>query len=359
MAVFDAELRFVRVNRILAELNGVPAEAHVGRTVRDVLPELAPVLEPIMARVLATGITERDIPIRGVTQQPGVEREWRVSYVALTVQGTTAVASYVEERSEQLAVEHALRAREHEFRSIAEGLPFGLILRDPAGTIVYGNPAAARILGMTVDEAQGPGWQTAIHPDDLPRVMEGVRHAIDTRATFESEHRHILAGGRVVWVSTRTFAISLASTLHRLVTLLEDVTTRRADAERLRASEERFRTICESAPLGIFLVDADGRVVYSNPAAERILGRSTADIHGNGWRGAVHPDDRAQVERAIAASNWGPGGGFEVSARLVHPDGTIIWAETQSRTVYDSERYLGRVSLTTDVTERRRMLEAV
>jgi PAS domain S-box-containing protein len=360
MAVFDAELRFVRVNRVLAEVNGVPAEAHLGRTLREVLPELAPVVEPLMARVLATGVAERDIPVRGATPlRPGIEREWRVSYVPLSVRGTAALASYVEERTEQVVAERALRAQEHEFRAIAEALPIGLILRDPSGMIVYGNPAYARIAGISVEAAEGGGWKSVIHPDDLARVTAGVQRAATSGEPFLSEHRHFFAAGREVWVSTRTFPVFLGGTLQRVVTLLEDITTRRASAEALRASEERFRTICEVAPLGIFLSDENARVIYSNPAAERILGRTTAEIRGKGWGSAVHPDDRAEVERVVATAQKGPGGGFTVSTRLVHPDGTIIWTETQSRNLYDGERYLGRVSLTSDVTERRRMVQAV
>lgn len=360
MAVFDAELRFVRVNRILADINGVVAEAHIGRRLRDVLPELAPVVEPLMARVLATGVAERGIPVHGATpRRPGIEREWRVSYVPLSVQGTMALATYVEERTEQAVVERALRAQEHEFRAIADALPIGLILRDPSGTIVYGNPAYARIVGIRVEAAVGGGWKTTIHPDDLVRVTEGVQRAATSGEPFVSEHRHLFADGRQVWVSTRTFPVILGGTLQRMVTLLEDITTRRADAEALRASEERFRTICEVAPLGIFLVDAEARVAYSNPAAERILGRTTAEIAGKGWGDAIHPNDRAEVERTIAAAGRGPGGGFSLSVRLVHPDGTVIWTETQSRNVYDGDQYLGRVSLVSDVTERRRMLQAV
>ncbi len=360
MAIFDAELRFVRVNRVLAEVNGLAAEAHIGRTLREILPRLAPVVEPIMARVLATGVAERDILVRGETSRsPGVAREWRVSYVPLVVQGKSAIATYVEERTEAAGAERALRAHEHEFHAIADALPIGLILRGPGGEIEYANPAYARIAGLTIDEARGSGWTTVIHPEDVARVTAGVQQAASTGTTFESEHRHVYVDGRVAWVSTRSFPVYLGPTLQRMVTLLEDTTSRRAAAEALRASEERFRTICEVAPLGIFLSDSEGRVVYSNPAAERILGRFTAEIRGKGWGSAIHPDDRAEVERTIAEANKGPGGGFTVSTRLVHPDGTVIWTETQSRNVYDGDQYLGRVSLTSDVTERRRMLQAV
>ena len=55
LAFVDAELRYVGVNDHLAEINGRPADAHLGRTVREVLPHLADTLEPLFRRVIATG----------------------------------------------------------------------------------------------------------------------------------------------------------------------------------------------------------------------------------------------------------------------------------------------------------------
>jgi PAS domain S-box-containing protein len=360
MAVFDTSYRFMRINPLLADLNGLSVAAHLGRPLREVLPGIAEAVEPVLARVLATGIAERDIPIVGETPgHPGVVRQWRASYLPLEVEGQRAVASYVEERTEQVAAERALRASEQEFRAIAEALPLGLLLSDPAGRIVYGNPAAATILGMTVDAASEPGWQTVIHPDDLPRVIEGVQRAIAQRGIFESEHRHVLPTGRLVWVRTRSFGIHEGDVLRRFVTVLEDVTIRRADADALRASELRFRTICEAAPLGIFFNDADGHLLYANPAAGELLGRPEAELFGADWGVALHPDDMSRVIAAGKDAERRGLDGFEVHARVVRPDGGVSWVEAQIRELYDGNRRIGRLSLTTDVTERRRILAAL
>ncbi len=360
MAIIDASYRFVHINPVLAGLNGVSVEGHLGRTLREVLPGLADAVEPVLARVLATGKAERDIPIVGETPgQPGVVREWRTSYLALEVNGARVVASYVEERTEQVAAEKALRAREREFQAIAEALPLGLLLSDADGNIVYGNPSAATILGMSVEAASEPGWQTVIHPDDLPRVIDGVRRAIAQRGIFESEHRHVLPTGRLVWVRTRSFGVYDGEVLRRFVTLLEDVTIRRADAEALRASELRFRTICEAAPLGIFLNDADGHLLYANPAAAALLGRSEEELFGVEWGTAVHPDDLARVMAASEDAERRGESAFEVHTRIVRANGEIAWVEAQIRDLYDGNRRLGRLSLTSDVTERRRILSAL
>ncbi len=78
---WDRELRFVRVNDALAALNGIPAEEHIGRTLAEVIPTLAPTLEPLYRRVLESGepavhTEATDERARG----PGEERHWLSSY---------------------------------------------------------------------------------------------------------------------------------------------------------------------------------------------------------------------------------------------------------------------------------------
>src|SRR5215213_9926497 len=77
LAYFDRDLRFVRVNDALAEINGVPAEEHIGRTVTEVLPALDPAVLDQFRRVIETGDAVTNYELRGETPaRPGVERTW-------------------------------------------------------------------------------------------------------------------------------------------------------------------------------------------------------------------------------------------------------------------------------------------
>src|SRR5262249_49299271 len=84
------QLRYVSINDYLSEINGLPAAAHVGRTVRQVLPHLADAIEPVYRRVIETGQPVADLEVRGVTAgRPGFERSWLVSrYPVKDLQGT-------------------------------------------------------------------------------------------------------------------------------------------------------------------------------------------------------------------------------------------------------------------------------
>jgi PAS domain S-box-containing protein len=82
--VLDTELRFVRINQRLADINGLSVEAHIGRTVREVLPDLADIADQLLRPILQTGKPLLNVEIQGETPaQPGVQRVWLEHFLPL------------------------------------------------------------------------------------------------------------------------------------------------------------------------------------------------------------------------------------------------------------------------------------
>src|SRR5690606_489221 len=109
-SLLDKDLRYLDINEYLARINGVPREAHLGRMVRELLPELAPTLEPLFRRVLETGEPLIGGEVSGETPaEPGVTRHWLVSYYPVMLEREAiGVASAIIEISERKRAERAL-----------------------------------------------------------------------------------------------------------------------------------------------------------------------------------------------------------------------------------------------------------
>ena len=121
LGFFDREYRYVRINDELAAINGVPAEQHLGRTIREVLSDNAPPVEPVIDRVFATGDSVRFETSGQTPQQPGVIRHWLAGfYPVKNIDGEVqAVGAWVIEISDRKAAEQRehLLAREVDHRA--------------------------------------------------------------------------------------------------------------------------------------------------------------------------------------------------------------------------------------------------
>jgi len=146
----------------------------------------------------------------------------------------------------------------------------------------------------------------------------------------------------------------LESTLAQLTATL--VVRDHSEAE-LRKSEELFRTLSASAPVGIWLADAAGRCLYSNDCWRTISGLSVGATLQERWMRALHPDERDIVvgEWRAAARAGQP---FTKEFRLVRTDGATRWVLAQSAPIHaDGHEATGHVVTFEDVTDRKRAEE--
>lgn len=121
----DTDLRFVRINQRLAEMNGLPVEAHLGRTVREVLPDLADTAESLLRQILATGEPLLNVEVVGETPaQPGVQRTWLESFLPLKdgdrIIGISIVCEEITRRKQAESEREQLLEREQAARAAAE-----------------------------------------------------------------------------------------------------------------------------------------------------------------------------------------------------------------------------------------------
>jgi PAS domain S-box-containing protein len=116
LAMFSRDLRFLRVNDRLAKINDIPAEQHIGRTPRQIVPALANQVEPLLRKVLETGEPVLGVEIEGETPKaPGVLRTWREHfYPVLLDKSIEAVGAVIEEITEQKRGERHLQLVMHE-----------------------------------------------------------------------------------------------------------------------------------------------------------------------------------------------------------------------------------------------------
>jgi len=134
MCLVDTELRYVRVNQLLADINSVPIEDHIGKTIAEVIPKLAAYIEPAFREVLDTGEPITNVEIQSTTPQDDSNpKQWVVNYypfidsddeirgVSVTVQDVTELKNS-QRVSEEAFLEGLLQGQERERSRLAREL---------------------------------------------------------------------------------------------------------------------------------------------------------------------------------------------------------------------------------------------
>lgn len=133
LCVFDTELRYLRINERLAGMNGFPAAEHIGRTVREIMPDLADQAEHIAKKIIETGLPVDNVEFTGTTAaRPDLLRTWLENWSPIKdtsgrVIGINVVA---EEVTELRQTEETLRESEAGFRSLFETMNEGFALHE-------------------------------------------------------------------------------------------------------------------------------------------------------------------------------------------------------------------------------------
>jgi PAS domain S-box-containing protein len=188
LAVVDTELRYRRINPRLAALNGLPAEAHIGKTVGEVVPALEALARSIAREIVETGQPKLNVEFSGETpREPGVQRYWREQWAPVKDASGKVIAITVsaEDITEQKRVAEELAAsqlelqrRVQELETMMASAPAAILLaHDAQCTRITGNPEAHEMFRVPLDQPIYAGAFEAYEGENFPDGNAGRRLA--------------------------------------------------------------------------------------------------------------------------------------------------------------------------------------
>lgn len=186
------------------------------------------------------------------------------------------LASIAIERSR---AEERLRKSEARFRALIEKSADGIALTDENGIFLYVSQSAYRILGYSPGEIIGRTAEQRIHPEDWQRLREaayGLSGRQGSSETVRYRVRH--KNGTWLWVEATLTNLFDEPSVRALVVNFSDITQSKLADDKLRVSEERYRSLVAALDEGIFLIDKHGALLATNSTAERILGMTMEQI---------------------------------------------------------------------------------
>ena len=257
--------------------------------------------------------------------------------------------------NEELATRNAeLRESELRLREQAQLLEMApLLARSPKDRIVLWSRGAEEMYGYTAEEAIGQTSHLLLDTQ-MPEQLSKIQAKLQSQGHWEGEVIHRRKDGQLLHVATKWVVQHDAN--KRIRTILEvntDITERRTAEKSLAESEEFNRTILESSPDCIKVLDLDGRVIYVNPVGRKLL--ETGDVEARSkpyWPGVWEGEGREAAEKAYRAALTGESGRF-VAFRLT-PRGNPKWWDVAVRPIVGAKGQPERLlAVLRDVTEHR------
>jgi PAS domain S-box-containing protein len=204
---------------------------------------------------------------------------------------------------ERVRAEQAVRSSEEQYRAIFNASTDALVLWDADYRRVDVNAAYERLYGWTRDEVIGRAYEHPAYPPEYARQrLDLVRRALAGEACH-AELEAIRKNGERIPTEFRAIPFEHLGRPH-VLTIARDITARKEAEQALRASEEQYRAIFNTAVDGLSLCDPDGRIVDVNAAFVRMTGRERADLVGRDCATIVADEIaeacRAQFAKALA-----------------------------------------------------------
>jgi len=256
--------------------------------------------------------------------------------------------------------EEALRARELSWRQIVDNIP-GLVATTGAmGEVEFLNRQTLEYFGRTNEELKDWALIGAVHPDDLPRVIEVRKQSIETGQIYEVEHRCRRADGVYRWFQVRGIPVRDAdnevSTWYLLLTDIED---RKKAEEALQVSEFEARSLLDNVPGFIARLSPDGTPEIFNRPFLQYLGKTLEEIKKWRMSDIIYPDDLARVVE-VFGNALSTGQPIDSEHRIRSFDGIYRWFQVRLVPVRGADGQIQHWNaLTTDIEHRKRAEEAL
>ena len=356
-AALDWEFRYIYVNARFCQITGLQADELLGKTLWELFPE-----------ILGTDVEERlleamnlGVPSRYEFYFPPLE-SWFEQRLYPTAYGINEFSVEITERKlkEQERDQYltALRDSEHRLRRFYEAGLVGVIYWNTDGEIVDANDRFLEMVGYTREELRAGeiDWIN-MTPTDQRYLDE--RSLAELKATganavpFEKDYLR-KDGTRVPVILASAM---LDEERRNGVAFVLDNTERRRAEEALRQSEEKYRTMVETAAEGVVVAAPDGTYTYVNQRMADMLGYTPDEVLGKSIHDLTCDDGlRAQIMNARDGLRQGDAVHGEIEFR--RKDGSSLWTAYSISPLRDGNgAHIGNLAMHTDISERKQAEE--
>ncbi|MBL7119580.1 MAG: PAS domain S-box protein [Dehalococcoidia bacterium] len=367
--IMDTNLRYTYVSPSITRLRGYTVDEVMAGTAEDTL---TPASLEIARKVLAEELAKER---KG---QKDLFRSWTLELEMNCKDGSTVwteakitglrepgdllpkLLGVTRDITDRKQAEEVVRQAEKRYKAMFDNRLQMVYINNEQGLFLDANDYALERLGYTRDDLRKVSFQDILHPEDLPKAVEGIADVLAKGFMDHSiELRVITKSGETIWVET--FGIPLEWDVAHYIGMgiARDITDRKQAEEEVQRKEQYFRSLIENAADAIVILNGDGTIRYQSPSYERVLGYTPEEEIGKDMLDNIHPDDTADIADVFARLLEHPGEILSVEIRARHRDGSWHAFEATGNNLLHDPVVEGIVVNFRDITDRKQAEEAL
>lgn len=358
LAMFDRKMHYLAVSQRWLSDYKLEENEVIGQSHYAVFPDIPEHWKAIHQRGLAGEVIQsrEDHFDRHDGSVQWLRWEVRPWFAAKRTIG--GIVIFAEDITESKKAEQALHESEARFVATFEQAAVGIAIVSPEGHWLRVNQKLCDIVGYDEQELLACTFQDITHPDDLEAdlgyVQQMLAHALDT---YSMEKRYIRKDGSQVWINlTVALVWQPDNTPDYFISIIEDISARKAAEQAHTESEARFRQLFEQNPAPILVYERDSlRLLEVNEAFVRHYGYSHEEALAL-LLTDLYPEEEQQPIHDLASSLEGLA--YVGEWHHIRKDGSRITIEARSHD-FEFEGRSARIAVIADITERKLAEQAI
>ncbi|BAU64010.1 Multi-sensor Hybrid Histidine Kinase [Stanieria sp. NIES-3757] len=355
----DAEGRFIRVNQTELQLLGYTRAEMIGRGIWEFFTETSQKNFSKNFPLFKQQGRIKDLEYEMVCKDDSV---LPVMISAIAVKDKDGKLLYnratLVDIKDRKQAELALQASEAKLQGIIQSAPGSITTFDRQGTITYINRTTE---GFSLEQVIGKNISEFLLPQYHNLQTQGLEQIFEQGKTVQCEVEGYLDTlGNTAWYRVQSSPVWDGERVVMGISNAIDISDLKRAETALRESENRYATLAETAPVGIFRVDTKGKCLYVNSYwLEMTKIASKEEALGDGWIKALHPEDREQLiakwSQSIKQQKF-----YCNEARFLRPDGSIVWFFCRALPEINlAGEIVGYIGTVTDISELKHIEAAL
>jgi PAS domain S-box-containing protein len=265
-----------------------------------------------------------------------------------------AIQGVARDITQRKKTEKALTNSEKKYRELVQSINSVILRLDPQGNVKFINEFAKEFFGYTEKEIIDKNVIGTIVPKtessgrDLAAMIKDL--GIHPERYINNENENMRKNGHRVWIAWTNKGIhNEDGNILEILCVGNDITERKEAEKALRESEEKFRTLADSAPAAILIV-AGEELLYVNPAFESIFGFTKKEALAISFWDIVHPDMKGLIEERGMARQRGEKVPDRYELKAITKDGQTRWIDLSAASIKYGDK-LATLAIAYDITD--------